>query len=70
MLKWLHPARLPKEAFPLLFLVYVSLSVGFAVNQSPFQPGWFPALAPGTAGCMTVGVSTGEGAGAGPDRSC
>lgn len=70
MLKWLHPAGLPKETFPLPFLMYVSVSVRFAGSQSPFQSGWFPALALGTAGCATVGVSTGEGAGAGPDRSC
>lgn len=70
MLRRLHPAGLPGETFPLLFLAYVSVGVGFAVSQSPFQPGWFPASAAGGAGCVMVGVSAGEGAGAGPDRSC
>lgn len=70
MLRRLHPAGLPGETFPLLFLAYVSVGVGFAVSRSPFQPGWFPASAAGGAGCVMVGVSAGEGAGAGPDRSC
>lgn len=67
MLKWLRPTGLPKETFALVFLVCASVSDGFAVGCGPFQPGWFPELAAGRAGCRTAPLALGRsGSGARP----
>ncbi|KAI1241628.1 hypothetical protein IHE44_0005110 [Lamprotornis superbus] len=46
--------RAAKRDISTPFLMNVSISDGFAGSCSPFEPSWFPVLAPGKAGCMTA----------------